>query len=50
MYSQLASYFSVHSERFGHYWEAPEIYREISPHYHAGNFATPALIVHGQLD
>ncbi|MCC5867093.1 MAG: S9 family peptidase [Gammaproteobacteria bacterium] len=50
MYSQMASDFAVHSERFGQYWEVPEIYREISPHYYAGDFATPALIVHGQLD
>ncbi len=50
MYSQMAADFAVHSTRFGHYWERPEIYREISPHYFADQFNTPALIIHGQLD
>jgi len=50
MYSQMASDFAVHAERFGHYWDNPEIYREISPHYYAENFDTPALIIHGQQD
>ena len=50
MYSQMAADFAVHSTRFGHFWEAPEIYREISPHYYAGKFDTPALIIHGQND
>jgi dipeptidyl aminopeptidase/acylaminoacyl peptidase len=49
MYSQMASDFAVHSSRFGNYWEY-DIYNEISPHYYAGNFNTPALIIHGQLD
>ncbi len=50
MYSQMAADFAVHSVRFGHFWENPEIYQTISPHYFAENFHTPALIVHGQLD
>lgn len=50
MYSQMAADFAVHATRFGHYWDHPDIYREISPHYFAGNFNTPALIIHGQLD
>lgn len=50
MYSQMASDFAVHANRFGHFWEAPEIYREISPHFYAGDFNTPALIIHGQND
>ena len=50
MYSQMAADFAVHATRFGHYWDVPEIYQEISPHYFAGNFETPALIIHGQLD
>ena len=49
-YSQMASDFAVHSARFGNYWEDPSIYKELSPHYYAGNFNTPALIIHGQLD
>lgn len=50
MYSQMAADFAVHAERFGHFWDKPEIYREISPHYYAENFDTPALIIHGQND
>lgn len=50
MYSQMAADFAVHAVRFGHFWENPEIYRSISPHYFAGNFNTPSLIIHGQLD
>ena len=49
MYSQLAADFAVHVTRFGDYWEH-DIYEQISPHYFAKNFHTPALIVHGQLD
>ena len=50
LYSQMASDFAVHSTRYGDYWEDPSIYRELSPHYFAGDFNTPALVIHGQLD
>jgi dipeptidyl aminopeptidase/acylaminoacyl peptidase len=50
LYSQMASDFAVHSTRFGDYWDDPSIYKELSPHYYAGNFNTPSLIIHGQLD
>ena len=50
MYSQMAADFSVHGVRFGEYWDKPDIYRDISPHYRAGDFDTPALIIHGQQD
>ncbi len=50
MYSQMAADFAVHATRFGNFWEEPEIYREISPHYYASQFDTPALIIHGQQD
>lgn len=49
MYSQMAADFAVHTVRFGDFWEN-DIYRQISPHYFAGNFETPSLILHGQLD
>jgi dipeptidyl aminopeptidase/acylaminoacyl peptidase len=49
MYSQMAADFAVHTERFGDYWD-DDIYTRISPHYFAGDFRTPALIIHGQLD
>lgn len=50
MYSQLAADFAVHSPRFGNYWDNPELYKAISPHYGAANFNTPTLVIHGQLD
>lgn len=50
MYSQMSADFAVHADRFGGYWENPEIYQMISPHYYAENFNTPALVSHGQLD
>lgn len=50
MYSQMSADFAVHATRFGNYWDNPEIYKSISPHYYAGNFNTPTLIIHGQLD
>ncbi|QYJ76125.1 S9 family peptidase [Shewanella sp. FJAT-52076] len=50
MYSQMAADFAVHSTRFGGFWESPEIYKTISPHYHADKFKTPTLVIHGQLD
>jgi dipeptidyl aminopeptidase/acylaminoacyl peptidase len=50
LYSQMASDFAVHSTRYGNYWEDPSLYTELSPHYFAGNFNTPSLIIHGQLD
>ena len=49
MYSQMSADFAVHSTRFGDFWEH-DIYDEISPHYLAGDFHTPALIIHGQND
>ncbi len=49
-YTMMAGDFAVHSTRFGDYWENPSIYKEFSPHYFAGNFNTPSLIIHGQLD
>lgn len=50
MYAQMASDFAVHSTRFGNYWDNPELYKAISPHYFAANFNTPTLVSHGQLD
>jgi dipeptidyl aminopeptidase/acylaminoacyl peptidase len=50
MYSQMAADFAVHSTRFGNYWDNPEIYKSISPHYFADKFETPTLVTHGQLD
>ncbi|GHD32269.1 S9 family peptidase [Halioglobus pacificus] len=50
LYAQMSADFAVNMERFGPYWENPEIYREQSPHYYAKNFNTPSLVIHGQND
>ncbi|MBS3745378.1 MAG: S9 family peptidase [Wenzhouxiangellaceae bacterium] len=50
LYAQTSADFAVHDQRFGPYWETPEIYRTISPHYFADQFDTPSLIIHGQKD
>ena len=50
MYSQMAADFAVHSTRFGYYWDKPELYTAISPHYFAADFNTPTLVIHGQHD
>ncbi len=49
-YSQNSADFAVHEQRFGPYWEREEMVRELSPHFAAGNFKTPSLILHGQND
>jgi dipeptidyl aminopeptidase/acylaminoacyl peptidase len=50
MYAQTSADFAVHDQRFGPYWENPEIYESISPHLLAANFKTPSLVIHGQND
>ncbi len=50
MYAQTSADFAVHDQRFGPYWENPEIYTEISPHLYAAEFDTPSLVIHGQND
>ena len=50
MYAQTSADFAVHDQRFGPYWENPDIYNHISPHLYAANFDTPSLVIHGQND
>jgi len=50
MYAQTSADFAVHDERFGPYWENPDMYTAISPHLYAANFDTPSLVIHGQKD
>ena len=50
MYAQTSADFAVHDQRFGPYWENPDIYAEISPHVYAAEFDTPSLVIHGQND
>jgi dipeptidyl aminopeptidase/acylaminoacyl peptidase len=50
LYAQTSADFAVHDQRFGSYWERPELYQTLSPHYAAAEFETPSLIIHGQQD
>lgn len=50
MYAQTSADFAVHDQRFGPYWENPDIYKHISPHLYAADFDTPSLVIHGQND
>jgi dipeptidyl aminopeptidase/acylaminoacyl peptidase len=50
MYAQTSADFAVHAQRFGPYWENPDIYEHISPHLYAAEFDTPTLVIHGQND
>lgn len=49
-YTQIGSDYGAGKRRFGEFWDEPDQYRASSPHYGAGRFATPTLVIHGQLD
>ncbi len=49
-YTQYGADFGASKRRHGDFWEQPEQFRATSPHYAAGNFDTPTLVVHGELD
>jgi dipeptidyl aminopeptidase/acylaminoacyl peptidase len=52
LYTQYGADFAVEMPRFGGFWEEENraMIEKTSPHYHAANFKTPTLVVHGQLD
>lgn len=50
LYTQYAADYGASQRRHGEFWEQPELFRDISPHYQAGNFNTPTLVIHGELD
>lgn len=49
-YTQYAADYGGQKRRFGEFWEKPEQFTSISPHLQAGNFSTPALVIHGEKD
>lgn len=49
-YTQIAADFAAERNRFFEFWERPEEFAKNSPHTSAGNFVTPTLVIHGQLD
>ncbi len=50
LYTQYGCDFHYHKSRHGDFWENPELFQKISPHYQAAHFKTPTLIIHGHLD
>jgi len=50
MFAQQGSDYGAETERFFNYWEKPEEFAKYSPHTFAGNFNTPTLVIHNQLD
>lgn len=49
-FTQIGSDFGFTDSRFPEFWEDPTIFQRSSPHFGAGNFKTPTLVIHGQLD
>jgi dipeptidyl aminopeptidase/acylaminoacyl peptidase len=50
LYTQVGADYGAGKGRHGEYWQHPERLRRNSPHYGAGNFDTPTLVIHGELD
>jgi len=51
-YTQMGADYSSEVRRFGPYWteDQRKVFEAGSPHFGAGNFATPTLVLHGQKD
>ena len=49
-YTQYGADYGADKKRFGEFWEDVERFARNSPHTFAGNFKTPTLVIHGQLD
>jgi dipeptidyl aminopeptidase/acylaminoacyl peptidase len=50
LYTQQGSDYGAETERFFNFWDKPEEFSKYSPHTSAGNFNTPTLVIHNQLD
>lgn len=50
LYTQYGADYGASQSRFGEHWENRGVYQDSSPHFGAGNFKTPTLVIHGQLD
>jgi dipeptidyl aminopeptidase/acylaminoacyl peptidase len=49
-FTQIGADYGAERDRFFEFWERPEEFARYSPHTSAGSFATPTLVIHGQLD
>jgi dipeptidyl aminopeptidase/acylaminoacyl peptidase len=52
LYTQYGADYGASRRRFGEFWQPGQdaLYRRISPHFGAGSFATPTLVIHGAAD
>mgnify|MGYP002784837155 CR=1 FL=1 len=50
LYTMYGGDYGAEKSRFFEAWERPEEFARHSPHSSAGNFSTPTLVIHGQLD
>jgi dipeptidyl aminopeptidase/acylaminoacyl peptidase len=50
MYGATEELWFTEWEFKGNPWDNPQLYEKWSPHLYAGNFKTPTLVVHGELD
>ncbi len=50
-FTQVAADYGASKRRDGQeFWKAPELFAKSSPHFGAGNFKTPTLVIHGEQD
>lgn len=49
-FTQYGADYGAGKRRFGEFWETMEQFSTSSPHFGAGYFSTPTLVIHGQLD
>lgn len=49
-FTQYGSDYGAEKARFFDHWDKPADFVRFSPHSAAGNFKTPTLVIHGQLD
>lgn len=50
LYTQYGADYGGQKRRHGEFWEKPEQFSKASPHFGAGSFSTPALVIHGEKD
>jgi dipeptidyl aminopeptidase/acylaminoacyl peptidase len=50
LYTQYGADYGATRRRHGEFWAQPESYQRNSPHYAAGSFTTPTLVIHGARD
>ncbi len=49
-FTQYGADYGAMRRRHGDFWDDPEQFRRNSPHFGAGNFDTPTLVIHGEKD